>query len=70
MSTHEDIILRILGAASEPLHCSEIADRLNRELRLDAVYHPVDVVKRLQGMREKVVKTSDGRWKLKRRTMR
>src|SRR2546430_10991590 len=38
MSTHEEIILRILAGAQEPLHPYEIAKRLNRELRLVYAY--------------------------------
>ena len=65
MPTHEDHILHILSEAPEPLLPSEIAGRLNREFQRDA-FAPMDIVKRLQGMRQKVEKLTDGRWRLKR----
>jgi|GEM_PF-4427577 len=68
MPIHEEHILRILSEAPEPLFPSEIADRLNRELRLDA-FAPMDIVKRLQNMGERVARLADGRWRLKRRQM-
>ena len=43
--TSEEHILRILTEASEPLYSSDIAARLNRELREWRAYSPVDVVK-------------------------
>jgi len=59
-------MLRILEEASEPLNSSEIAKRLNRALGLEGAYKPVDAVKLLQGMRQKIEKLADGRWRLKR----
>ena len=66
MPTHEQYILHILGESSEPLHSSVIAKRLNRTLGSEGAYSPTDVVKRLQGMRQKVDRLADGRWRLKR----
>ena len=65
---HQDVqeILRILAESQEPLHTSEITKCLNRELQMLNAYQPIDVVKRLQGMRQKVDKLTDGRWRLKR----
>ena len=65
--TSEEHILRILSEASEPLFSSDIAARLNRELREWRAYSPVDVVKCMQDMEGRVVQLSDGRLTLKRR---
>jgi len=67
MPTHEEHILHILREAPEPLFPSEIAARLNRELQLDA-FAPMDIVKRLQNMGERVARVADGRWTVKRLT--
>jgi hypothetical protein len=64
MPTEEDV-LRILGEATDALYSSEIATRLNRELASQEVFWPVDVVKLMRAMDEKIVQLSDGRWTLK-----
>ena len=66
MPTHEEHILRILGEAKEPLFASEIAERLNRELRPDAAYTTTEIARRLKSMTEQVAQSPDGRWMLKR----
>lgn len=66
MPTHEEHILRILGEAKEPLFASEIAERLNSELRPDSAYSTMEVAKRLKNMSEQVALLPDGRWMLKR----
>jgi hypothetical protein len=66
MPTEEDV-LRILGEATDALYSSEIATRLNRELASQEVFWPVDVVKLMRAMDEKIVQLSDGRWTLKQR---
>lgn len=48
-------ILRILSEASEALYSSDIAARMNRELREWRAYSPVDVVKCMQDMGGRVV---------------
>jgi hypothetical protein len=68
MSTPEEDILRVLSEASEPLYSSDIAARLNQELGEQA-YWPMDVVKRMHGMADQVIQSSDGRWTMKRRTL-
>jgi hypothetical protein len=65
MPTPEKQILRILNESLTPLHSADIAAHMNRELRLACVYRPVDVVKRMQGMKDQVIHLSDGRWALK-----
>ena len=67
MPTPDELVLRILSEAPEPLYSSDIAARLNRELQLWRAYSPVDVVKLMQVMGNEVVQLSDGRWTLKRR---
>src|SRR5437868_4525687 len=62
MPNHEEIILRILSEAPEPLYSPEIADRLNHELRLEQAYFPLEVVERMQTMGEQVVEVSE--WSL------
>jgi predicted Zn-ribbon and HTH transcriptional regulator len=64
--THEEDILRILGEAKEPLFASEIAERLNSELRPDSAYSRMEVAKRLKSMSEQVAQLPDGGWMLKR----
>ena len=66
MPTHEEQILRILGEAKEPLFASEIAERLNSELRPDSAHSRIEVAKRLKSMSEQVAQLPDGRWMLKR----
>ena len=60
-------LLRILGEATDALYSSEIATRLNRELAAPEVFWPVDVVKMMYAMDEKIVQLADGRWTLKQR---
>ena len=66
MPTHEEHIMRILGEAAEPLFPSEIAERLNHELRPGAAYTATEVVTRLQDLEKEIEQLSDGRWMLKR----
>ena len=66
MPTHEEHILRILGEAKEPLFASEIAERLNSELRPDCACSRMEVAKRLKSMSEQVAQLPDGGWMLKR----
>ncbi len=66
MPTHEEHMLRILGEAKDPLFASEIAERLNSELRPDSAYSTMEVAKHLKSMSEKVAQLPDGRWMLKR----
>ena len=65
MPTHEEHMLRILGEAKDPLLASEIAERLNSELRPDSAYSTMEVSKRLNSMSEQVAQLPDGRWMLK-----
>jgi repressor of nif and glnA expression len=62
----EEYILRILGEATEALFSSEIAERLNKELRPDRAYSTAEIVKHLKGMSDQVAQLPDGRWMLKR----
>jgi hypothetical protein len=66
MPTHEEHILRILGEAIEAIFPSEIAERLNDELRPGAAYTTAEVVTRLPALEKEVAQTPDGRWMLKR----
>jgi predicted Zn-ribbon and HTH transcriptional regulator len=66
MSALEEHILRILKEATEPLFTSEIAERVNRELRPAEAYKTIEAVKVLQGLHEQAVLLPDGRWTLKR----
>lgn len=66
MPTIDEHILRILGEASEGLFASEIAERLNKELRPVMAYKTMDVAKNLKGMSDQVAQLPDGRWMLKR----
>jgi hypothetical protein len=66
MPTHEEHILRILNEATGPLFASEIAERLNLQLRPAAAYTTKEVVRILQGLHEQAVQLADGRWMLKR----
>jgi hypothetical protein len=59
-------IVRILGEATEALFASDIAERLNQELRPDSAYITVEVAKLLKGMTDQVAQLPDGRWMLKR----
>jgi hypothetical protein len=69
MPTHEERILRILGKAAEPLFTSEITKRLNHELGGKEPYTMGEVSTRLQGLSEHVAQLTDGRWRLKGRTV-
>jgi len=69
MPTLDEHILRILGEASEGLFASDIAERLNKELRPDTEYKTADVAKHLKGMSDQVVQLPDGGWMLKRLTL-
>jgi hypothetical protein len=62
----EECILRILGEATEALFSSEIAERLNKELRPDRAYPIPEIVQHLKGMSDQVGQLPDGRWMLKR----
>jgi hypothetical protein len=62
MPTHADI-LRILSEA-EPLFASEIAERLNLQLRPAAAYRTIEVGRVLQGLRKEAAQLADGRWTL------
>jgi hypothetical protein len=66
MPSHEEHILRILGEATEPLFTSEIAERLNLQLRPAVAYTTIEVGRVLQGLHEQAVQLADGRWMLKR----
>jgi plasmid replication initiation protein len=66
MPTHEEHIIGILSEATEPLFASEIAERLNLQLRPAAAYTTIGVVRLLQGLHEQAVQLADGRWMLKR----
>jgi hypothetical protein len=66
LPTHEEHSLRILGEATEPLFASEITERLNRKLRLDAAYTTTELAGRLKAMTEQVAQPPDGRSTLKR----
>ena len=66
MPTLDEHILRILGEAPEGLFASDIAERLNRELRPDSAYESVDIANYLKGMSNLIAQLSDGRWMLKR----
>ena len=65
MPTHEEHILRILSEA-EPLFASEIAERLNLQLRPAVAYTTIEVGRVLRGLHEQAVQLADGRWMLKR----
>ena len=64
--THDEIIVHILAGSQEALDITEITKRLNQKVEERGAYQPIDVVKRLQGMRQKVERLTDGRWRLKR----
>jgi hypothetical protein len=64
--TLDEHILRILGEASEGLFASDIAERLNKELRPDSAYIRAEVAKLLKGMTDQVAQLPDGRWMLRR----
>jgi hypothetical protein len=65
MPSHEEHILRILGEATEPLFTSEIAERLNLQLRPAVAYTTIEVGRVLQGLHEQAALLADGRWVLK-----
>jgi len=65
MPSHEEHILRILGEATESLFTSEIAERLNLQLRPATAYRTIEVGRVLQNLHEQVVQLADGRWILK-----
>jgi hypothetical protein len=64
MPIHGQAVLRILSEATEPLFASEIAERLNLQLRPTVAYTTVEVGTVLQGLREEAVQLADGRWML------
>jgi hypothetical protein len=66
LTTLDEHILRILGEGSEGLFASDIAERLNKELRPDSECKTVDVAAHLKGMSDQVAQLPDGRWMLKR----
>ena len=66
MPSLNERILHILGEAPEALFTSEIAERLNKELRPDSAFTTVEVAKHLKGMSDQVAQLPDGRWMLKR----
>ena len=61
MPTLDEHILRILGEASKGLFASDIAERLNKELRPDTEYKTTDVANHLKGMSDQVAQLPDGR---------
>ena len=69
MPAIDEHILPILGEASEGLFASDIAERLNKEMRPDTEYKTADVAKHLKGMSDQVVQLPDGGWMLKRLTL-
>jgi hypothetical protein len=66
MPTPKSRSLRILGEALDPLFSSDVAERLNRELRPGAAYTATEVATRLQALEKEVAQLPDGRWMLKR----
>ena len=66
MPTIDEHILRILGEVQEAQFASDIAERLNKELRPDTAYKTVDVAKHLKGMTDQIAQLPDGRWMRKR----
>ena len=66
MPTLDEHILRILGEALEGLFASDIAERLNRELRPASAYKSVDIANYVKGMSNLITQLPDGRWMLKR----
>jgi hypothetical protein len=64
MPTPEELILSILSEAAEPLFASEIAERLNLQLRPAVAYTTIEVGRVLQGLREQAVLLADERWML------
>jgi hypothetical protein len=65
MPTIDDHILRVLGEAPEGLFASDIAERLNRELRPDSAYKSVDIANHVKGMSNLIAQLPGGRWMLK-----
>jgi hypothetical protein len=61
----DEYILRNLSEAPEALFSSEIAERLNKELRPDRAYSTAEIIKHLKGMSDQVAQLPDGRWTLK-----
>jgi hypothetical protein len=66
MPLNAEAVLRILSEATELLSTSEIAERLNLQLRPAVAYTTIVVGRVLQGLHEQVVLLPDGRWMLKR----
>jgi hypothetical protein len=66
MPIHEELVLRILSEATEPLFTFKIAERLNLQLRPAAAYTAIEVGRVLQGLHDQAVLLADGRWMLKR----
>jgi hypothetical protein len=65
MPIHEEAVLRILSEATEPLFTSEIAERLNLQLRPAVAYTTIEVGRILQGLHGHAVQLAGGRWVLK-----
>lgn len=65
MPSLEENIVRILGEATEGLFASEIAARLNKQLRPDRAHTTVEVARHLKTMTDQVAQLPDGRWMLK-----
>jgi hypothetical protein len=66
VSTLDEHIPRILGETATALFASEIAERLNKELRPDTAYTTVEIAKHLKAMSDQIAQLPDGRWMLKR----
>ena len=62
MPTLDEHILRILSEATEALFASDIAERLNKELRSDSAYKSVDIANYVKGMSNLIAQLPDGRW--------
>jgi hypothetical protein len=65
MPIHDEAVLRILSEATESLFASEIAERLNLQLRPAVAYTTIEVGRVLQRLHEQAVLLADGRWVLK-----
>ena len=64
MPTDDELIIRILREATEPLFPSAITDLLN-QLGGEAVYTMTEVVMRLKSLNQQVEQLPDGSWMLK-----
>jgi Fe2+ or Zn2+ uptake regulation protein len=65
MPIHEEAVFHILSEATEPLFASEIAERLNLQVRPATAYRTIEVGRVLQRLHEQAVLLADGRWVLK-----